>query len=99
MPAIIAAIGGMLLNIVGSLVGRVLVALGISVVTYTGIIATIDSLRDDAIAALNGLPGELLGLLAYMKVGVAISIITSAITARLVLMGLTSGTFKRWVIK
>lgn len=99
MPAIIAAIGGMLLNIVGSLVGRVLVALGISVVTYTGISATIDSLRDDAIAALNGLPGELLGLLAYMKVGVAISIITSAITARLVLMGLTSGTFKRWVIK
>lgn len=99
MPAIIAAIGGMLLSIVGSMVGRVMVALGISVITYTGISATIDALKADAIAALRALPPELFSLLAYMKVGVALSIITSAITARLVLSGLTSGTFKRWVIK
>lgn len=81
------------------MVGRVLVALGISVITYTGINATIEALKSDAIGALRALPPELYSLLAYMKVGVAISIITSAITARLVLSGLTSGTFKRWVIK
>ena len=89
----------MLLSIVGSMVGRVLVALGISVITYTGISATIDALKADAIAAFHALPPELFRLLAYMKVGVAISIIASAITARLVLAGLTSGTVKRWVLK
>ena len=36
MPAILLALGTLLLQIVGSLAGRVLVALGIGVVTYTG---------------------------------------------------------------
>lgn len=99
MPVFIAAIGGMLLNIVGSLVGRVLVALGIGVVTYTGVSATLDALRDQAVSALGALPPEIAGALALMKVGVSISIITSAIAARMLLDGLTSDTFKRWVHK
>ena len=37
MPVFIAAIGGVLINLVGTLAGRVLIALGISVVTYTGV--------------------------------------------------------------
>ena len=42
MPVFVAAIGGMLINLVGTLAGRVLVALGISVITYTGMSASID---------------------------------------------------------
>ncbi len=99
MPVFIAAIGGMLINIVGSLVGRVLVALGIGVVTFTGVNAALDELKVQAVQSFSALPPEVVGMLAMMKVGVAISIVTSAIAARLLLDGLTSDTFKRWTLK
>lgn len=99
MPVFIAAIGGMLINIVGSLVGRVLVALGMAVVTFTGVNASLDALKVEAISSFQMLPPEVFGMLALMKVGVVISIVTSAIAARLLLNGLTSDTFKRWTLK
>lgn len=99
MPAFIAMIGGMLIQIVGSLAGRVMVALGIGVVTYTGINASLEALKSQAIASLFALPPQILSMLGIMKVGVAISIIMSATAARLVLNGLTSDTLKKWVHK
>ena len=99
MPVFIVAIGGMLINIVGSLVGRVLVALGMGIVTYTGVNAALDELKAQAIQSFAGLPPEVVGMLGVMKVGVAISIVTSAIAARMLLDGLTSDTFKRWTLK
>ena len=85
----------MLLNLVGSIVGRVLVALGMAVITYTGINASLEALKTQAIQSFTSLPPEVF----VMKVGVAISIVTSAIAARLLLDGLTSDTFKRFVLK
>lgn len=99
MPIFIAALGGMLINLVGSLVGRVLVALGIGLVTYTGVSSSLDFLKSQAISSFASLPAEMMAIIGLMKVGVCISIVTSAITARLVLNGLTGGTFKRWVHK
>lgn len=99
MPVFIAALGGMLLNIVGSIVGRAMVALGLGVVTYTGISASLEFLKSQAIANFNSLPPEVYSIVAMLKVGVAINIVISAILARMVLDGLTSDTFKRWVIK
>lgn len=99
MPVFVAAIGGMLINIVGTLAGRVLVALGIGVVTYTGMTTTLDWLKAGALSALSGLPSEVVGLLGFMKVGVCISIITSAIAARAIINGVSGDTFKRWVLK
>lgn len=95
MPLFLSALGGMLINIAASLVGQVLIALGISVVTYTGVSAVLDTLKADALAAFSGLPADLVGLLAYLKVGVAMSIITSAVAVRLTLSGLT-GAVKRF---
>ncbi|BEP95704.1 DUF2523 domain-containing protein [Acidovorax sp. sif1233] len=99
MPVFIAAIGGMLLNLVGSLVGRVLIALGMCVITYTGVNAALDELKNQAIQQFSSLPPEVFSMLAAMKVGVAISIVTSAMAARMLLDGLTSDTFKRWALK
>lgn len=99
MPVFIAAIGGMLINLVGTLVGRVMVALGLSVVTYNGINAALDALKGQAISSFNSLPSETLSIISMMRVGECISIVSSAIAARLVLNGLTGGTFKRWVHK
>lgn len=99
MPIFLAALGGVLLNITGSLVGRILLALGISVVTYTGVDASLTWLKDQAIASTATLPAELLGLMAFLKIGECISIIASAVIMRQVLDGVQAGTFKRWVTK
>ena len=93
MPVFIAAIGGMLINLVGTLAGRILIALGISVVTYTGVSSSLDWMRAGALAALGGLPAEMIGLIGFMKVGVCISIIASAVAVRMGLSGL-SGVVK-----
>lgn len=99
MPVFIAAIGGMLINLVGTLVGRVLIALGISVITYTGISTTLDFLKAQAIGAFAGLPPDVFGMLGVLRVGQCISIVTSAIAAKMVIDGVTSDTFKKWVMK
>lgn len=99
MPVFIAAIGGMLINLVGTLVGRVLIALGISVVTYTGLSTTLDWLKSQAVNAFGMLPADVFAIMSTLKVGVAISIVTSAIVARMVVNGLTGDTIKKWVYK
>lgn len=99
MPVFVAAIGGMLINLVGTLAGRILIALGISVVTYTGINATLDGLKSQAISSFTALPPEVISMLSMMRVGQCISIVSSAVAARLLLNGLTGDTFKRWVSK
>lgn len=99
MPVFVSAIGGMLINLVGTLAGRILIALGISVVTYTGINATLDGLKSQAISSFTALPPEVISMLSMMRVGQCISIVSSAVAARLLLNGLTGDTFKRWVNK
>lgn len=99
MPIFIAAFGGMLINLVGTLVGRVFVALGLSVATYTGINAALDAIKSQAISSFNALPSEMMSIISMMRVGECISIVSSAIAARLILNGLTGDTFKRWVSK
>lgn len=99
MPAFIAALMGALIQIVGSLVGRVLVALGLSAVTYTGMSVTLNWLKSQAVTAALGLPADVIGMLSIMKVGASISIIFSAMLARLVVTGLSGDTVKKWVLK
>lgn len=97
MPWIIAVLLQGLLHLVGSMAGRVLVALGIGVATYTGVNATLDFAKAQALSALQNT--EWVQLLSHMKVGVAINIVFSAIVARAVINGVQSDTVKRWVLK
>lgn len=99
MPAIIAALLGGLLSLTSSLVGRVLVALGIGAVTYTGISSALSYAKSQALAALGDAPAQLVQLLGFLGVGEFISIITSALLARLILNGLNSGAIKRFVLQ
>ena len=95
---IAAAIGGALINITASVVGRALVALGIGVATYTGIDVSMTWLESEALVYINQLPANYVAMLAMLKVGVCINIIFSAMMVRAALTGLQSGTFKRWVL-
>lgn len=99
MPAFIAAFLGGLISITGSLVGRVMVALGISVVTYSGVNSSLSWLRSQAVAALQGTGADVVGMLSVMRVGQCISIVTSAIVARALITGINSDTVRRWVLK
>ncbi|MDQ0608899.1 hypothetical protein QFZ83_003070 [Variovorax sp. W1I1] len=99
MPAVLLALGTLLLQIVGSLAGRVLVALGIGVATYTGLNTTFTWLKSQAVSAFLGLGPEVVGILGMLKVGVCINIIFSAMLARAVINGIQGDTFKRWIHK
>jgi len=97
MPIFVSALLGGLINICGTIAGRVMIGLGISVVTYTGLSASIDYLKTSAIAQLGALPAQVLSIMSIMKVGSSLSIIMSATAVKLTLDGLTSDTFRKWI--
>ena len=99
LPVIAAAAIGGLISVTGTIVGRVLIALGVGVVTYTGVQAGIDSLLANLDYAIAGVPADILGLLGFMRVGEALNIIISAMSARMLLNGLQGDTIKKWVLK
>lgn len=99
MPLWIAALIGGLVQAAGTLAGRVLISLGFGFVAFSGVDAGILWARDSLLASLTGLPAVAVQVAATLKVGVCISILTSALTARLLLSGLTSGTITRMVAK
>jgi hypothetical protein len=91
-------IGG-LIEAAGTLVGRVLISLGFAYVVFSGVDTGIAWARDGLLAALGGLPAIALGVARVCKVGTCISILTSALSARLLLNGLQSGTLRRLVVR
>lgn len=99
MPLFIAALWGALVPMLGTLVGRVLVSLGIGYVTYTGIDASLSWAKAQFLSSLAGAPAATVGLASAMKVGVCVSMLLSAVAARLVLAGLTSGALTKMVAK
>lgn len=99
MPIFVAALLGGLINIAGTVAGRVLLSLGFAAVTYTGLSTSMAFLKTQAVNSFSGLSPTVLGMLSTMKVGECISIITSAMLAKAVLNGLTGDTMKRLVQK
>jgi Protein of unknown function (DUF2523) len=99
MQWLAAAIMGGLLNIISTLVGKVLVALGLGVATYSGFSATLTWLKTSAVASLMALPPDVVAMLSLMKVGSCISMVSSALIVRLTLQGMQSDTVKGWVKK
>jgi hypothetical protein len=99
MPIFIAALIGGLVQAAGSLVGRVLIAMGVGFVTYQGINTAMSYILSHVFSNLDALSPTIVGMLGTLNVGKAINVIFSAISARLVLNGLGSGTVKRMVFK
>jgi hypothetical protein len=102
MPIFIAALLGGLVSACASLVGRVLVALSIGYVTYTGVDILLGWITDQFQDAVTGAPVAVTQVLGLLQVDTCFSILMSAIAARLVIKGLTSaagGSFTRMVVK
>ena len=88
---------GGLIGIAPTLVGKVLIGLGVGVATYKGIDTTLTWLKSGAVTAFLGLPPQVLGMLSLMRVGSCISMIFSAILIKLSFDGLTNGSIKKWM--
>jgi hypothetical protein len=99
MPIFIASLLGGLAQAAGSIAGRVMLALGFGFVTYQGIDALLGWIQTQIFSNLNNLPPTLIQLIGILQIGTAINIIFSAVAVRLLLNGLTSGSFKKLVAK
>ena len=99
MPLWVAAIVGGLIQVAGTLVGKVLLSLGIGYITYTGVDTGIAWAKVQFIANVSGLPADAVQIMGVLKIGTAVSILSSALLARMTLAGLTSGSFKKMVVK
>jgi hypothetical protein len=99
MPIFLAAFLGGLLSAMSSVVGRVLVALGITYVSYTGITILIDWIADEFADRIGDAPLAVVQVLGVLQVDTCFSILMSAISARLILKGLNSGAITKAVIR
>lgn len=82
MPIIMSIMGG-LLTICGSLVGRVLLALGIGYVTFKGFDLTITWLLTQIKSNFSGMNSEVLSFLGWLWIDKAIGMIFAAYNAAL----------------
>ena len=81
-----------LLSLVGSVVGKVLLALGFSVVTMVGFELAIDGLKGQMINGMHSLPVDVLNLFLLAGGGIAVNIILGAITFRVTIWSITKAT-------
>lgn len=97
LPLIVGSIVGGLAHAVGSLVGRVLVSLGVSFVVYNGADTMLEWVRSDVLNRLQLLPPELYTVLSLLQVPAVMNVYFSAWSATLVITGLQSGAFVKMV--
>ena len=94
MPAIVAWILGALGPVLMSVAGRVLLALGIGVVTFAGVDVAITSIKTNALSNLTGLPSTILAVFFQTKIDQAINIVFSAILGNYAMRGIGSSITK-----
>jgi hypothetical protein len=98
MPLVNVILGG-LLTICSSLVGRVLLALGMGFVTYSGFDVGVQWLLDQIKADIGQMGADTVSFFAFLYVDKAIGLIFSAYSAALVIKMAGSTTVTKLVTK
>lgn len=101
MPMFIAALIGALIQAASSMVGRVLVGLGVGLVVFGGVNSLLNLARDTAFGYLNqaAAVAEIGRYMGLLQIGTCVNILFSALVIRLTLNGLTGDNLKKWVTK
>ena len=94
MPAILIPIGVFLASIIKPLVARVLLALGIGLVTYKGVDVMLENVVSAAQGAWDGVGANLVTIASMAGIDQVITIILSSITAAITLK-LVSGAMTK----
>ena len=90
---------GFLVEAAATLAGRVMIALGISVVTYFGFTAAINSGVSYISSSWSALPPIALQILGTLRVAQDLAIVLGSISARLALKGLSNDSLSFWVMR
>lgn len=85
-------VGAFLLALVQPIIARILVALGMSVVTFTGMGLLMEQVTQAVQGAWGGLPSAILGLAGLAGIGQGLSIVFGAIATRVLIWQLTKST-------
>lgn len=100
MPGfLIPAIAGALVSVAASLVGRVVMALCLGVVSYVGINAALSYFQDTFTTALGGAGATVAGMCGVLQLDACLAIFTAAALAKLAIAGASSGAVKRLAMK
>jgi hypothetical protein len=83
MIALAPAAVGLLTVVAASIVTRVLIGIGIGIVSYIGFAVVLDFIITNITASFNTLPAKVLALASMMQLDVAVNIILGCINARL----------------
>jgi predicted naringenin-chalcone synthase len=84
--------------VAGSIAGRVLLALGVSAITYTGSTVALNAMRSTVISSFSGMPADMVNLMAFLWIDKALSVLFSGVAAALVVRGV-GNTIKKAVLK
>jgi len=94
MPFLVAALLGGLSSVMGSLVGRALLALGMSFVTYKGVNVGTDFLVQSMKTSFGSLGGEAGSFVQWLWVDRALSMIVSSFGTAVAIKGLAGSVTK-----
>lgn len=98
-PLLVPALLGGLATVMGSLVGRVLIALSIGFVTFSGVSILIDNIKTGIIVNMQSMGADTVQLLGYLWVDKALTMIFSAWVAALALKMAGGTSIKKMMVK
>ena len=94
-----AALIGAVLQVLGTVVGRILISLGVAVVAYKGMDTSIGWAKDHFFGAAGSMPSQAVQAFGVMEIDTAVEMICSALLMRLTFKGMSSGVMKSFVAK
>jgi len=93
------ALLGLLIQVAGTLVGKVLISLGIGYASYKGIDVFVGAAKQQFLESLSWLSPETMNMVGMLQVGTCVNMLCSALLARMALKGMTGGALKSMVLK
>ena len=99
MPLFLAALLGGLISALGSVIGRILISLGIGFVTYQGFNVLLGFIKTRITTEISSLDPLILQIFSTLQIDTAINILFSAYAVRLVIQGVTGGSVTRTKLK
>lgn len=92
MPILVASIIGALVQAAGSLVGRVMIALGLGFASYVGFNALVGTITGQITGLISDFgSSDLVGWAGFFQIDKHFSMVLSAITVKITLNGLQDG--------
>jgi xanthosine utilization system XapX-like protein len=99
MPAFFGFLATALVGLVGSMIGRILVVLGLSVVYYRGLDVALTWFKDTIYAQFDAMPPSVIALIGVLQISTCVNIMFTAMGIKVTLLGLNSEGFKRLVLQ